>query len=105
MMNRVWFVMTEVRAFKSSPGDTLPAAAHVECFVPADQIRDALNRAETALLRDGYEIVDISRCIRLDVNDWNYEEYPEGSETFIIVRRVLARGNVEFGPFYFWSEE
>jgi hypothetical protein len=94
--------MTEVRAH---PGTGFPgppeSSIFVECFVPASPIHTALDLAKEALAHDGYELVDVHRCIRFDLDDWDYDEYPKGSTAHVVVERVLGHGNVEFGPFCF----
>jgi hypothetical protein len=94
--------MTEVRARPDSgfPGPP-DSAIYVECFVPADRIRAALDLAAEALSREGYELIDVDRCLRFDLDEWDYERYHETSQAREVAERVIARGKVEFGPFCF----
>jgi len=98
--------MTESRA---QPGSGFPgprdATIYVECYVPESQIRNALDRAEEALGREGFLMLNATRCSRFDLDDWNDEEYPEGSDARVVVERVLIHGEVEFGPFIYGSSD
>ena len=60
------------------PGSDFPGPVgttiFVECSLRADDIRDALDRAEQAFLNDGYRVEHISRCIGYDLDDWDYDD-------------------------------
>jgi len=94
-MSCCWFIMTKVLAlpgsdFPGSPG----AEIWVEAFVPCMDIHDALTESRSALLADRYEVVDVSRCLRVDSDD---PELDEDART--IAKRVAKNGQIEFGPF------
>jgi hypothetical protein len=99
-MSRVWFIQTEVRAQAGSdfPGSH-DAAIWVECFVPTSSIQDAIRMANEALEREHYRVIDITRAMRLDLQDWDYDEYPRDSTAWAVVQRVVESGEVELGPF------
>ena len=99
-MRCVWFVMTRS---KSMPGSDFPGPVgttiFVECSLRADDIRDALDRAEQAFLNDGYRVEHISRCIGYDLDDWDYDDYPANSDFRQRCETLAASDNIEFGPF------
>ncbi len=87
--------MTKVLAlpgsdFPGSPG----AGIWVEAFVPCMDIHDALTESRSALLADRYEVVDVSRCLRVDSDDPELDE-----DVRTIAKRVAKNGQIEFGPF------
>jgi hypothetical protein len=100
-VTRTWFIMTVVRAL---PGSEFPgppdAGIIVECFVPERDISDALDAARRALLKQRFELQDVTRCLMFDLADWDAEADPEGSARQV-VERVTKSGKVEFGPFLF----
>jgi hypothetical protein len=99
---RVWFITAEVHAM---PGSGFPGPAgvsiYVECYVPADRIHEALLIADRALAVEKYRLHDVSRCVRFDLEDWNFDDYSADSEARKVCERVAANGEVEFGPFCF----
>ena len=101
-MSRVWFIISEVRARPNSAFPGPPdVPIYVECCVPESEIRKALDRAVEALDLEGYDTVDVSRAGRLDLEDWDWEEYPADSVARAITERVAGRGRVEIGPFFY----
>ena len=87
--------MTKVLAlpgsdFPGSPG----AEIWVEAFVPCLDIYEALSKSRLAFLADGYEVVDVSKCLRVDSDD---PELDEDART--VAKRVAECGQIEFGPF------
>lgn len=101
-MTYVWFIMAQVTARPESgfPGPC-DATIYVECYVPFKQIESALEATRTALDEMGYELCDVSRCSRFDLDDWDFETYPSDSAARILVERVAGSGGIEFGPFCF----
>jgi hypothetical protein len=55
--------------------------------------------AREALDSEGYKLVDVRRCVRFDLEDWDEEDYPLDGEVHCIVQRVAEGNVVEFGPF------
>ena len=85
------------------PGSDFPGPVgttiFVECSLRADDIRDALDRAEQAFLNDGYRVEHISRCIAYDLDDWDYDDYPANSDFRQRCETLAASDSIEFGPF------
>jgi len=102
MNTRVWFIMTEVN---SLPGSEFPGPPgvpiFVECYVAEDRIDEALCKVERALAVEHYHLNDVSRCVRFDLEEWNFDDYPADSDARVLCERVAVSGQVEFGPFVF----
>jgi hypothetical protein len=104
MERPVWIVSAEVRPRPDSDAPEGLAGAFVDCFVPCDTPEQALARARAALDDDGYDVVDIDRCIRYDPEDWD-----DDNDEDAVVRTTAAEaaegGEVLFGPFFGWPAD
>lgn len=43
----------------------------VECYVPVDDLQEALERTREALFGEGFELVTIDRCMRFHEEHWD----------------------------------
>lgn len=99
-MSAVWFIMTQVRAKPDSAFQgPKESVIYVECYVPGRSIHAALELARQALNDEGYELQDVTRCFRFDLEDWDEDAYPFDSEARILVERIAQTAVVEFGVF------
>ena len=101
---RVWIVSAEIGLEATSGAPVAAAGALVDCYVPASVIETAIGAARSRLEQDGYEVVDVWRCMRFDIEDWTRDVDPEG------VARECAReaqrtNSVVYGPFVYWEAQ
>lgn len=97
-IDRIWIIYTEI-----GPSHDYPNGAVVECYVPTQDISDALTAARQQFLEDGYSVVDISRCIPFESEEWDAENDPEG-EVREAVSRAIATSKTQFGVFRTWEK-
>ncbi len=100
-MDRVWHLIAEAQTTDAA-GTPFPTGTlvYILIYVPAEFLRDALQKAESALSDDGYDVVDYTRCVRFELDDWDYEEHPADSEVRIICERLAASGELQYGPVF-----
>jgi hypothetical protein len=100
MSTAVWFILTEVKATPASsyPSD-LSDRILVWCHVPEFNLNRALDMARIALEKDGYELRDVRHCYRLDLAEWDFDEFPIDSDAYVIAQGVVANNEVLLGPF------
>ena len=109
-MMPIWIVYTEVRpqpGFHFGPDEDgvthISAGAYVECFVPAKKIEVAIQGAKDALSTEGYDVVEIDRCIRFEPEEWDDDNDPE-SEARDAARSASSGSKTVFGPFRMFPE-
>ena len=93
---RVWIIYTEVM------GPDLGNGACVECFIATDDVADAIKQARGAIEENGFGLVDITRCIIYEEEDWTDTSDPD-REVRDAVDDVLKDGFVQFGVFRSWE--
>ena len=94
-MSCAWFIMTEVRANAGADFPGPPdAVIFVECSVAERNLYSALERIKIALNDQGFRVVDIDRCIRYDLENWDFETWPEDSSH----RKTVVQHDDAIGP-------
>lgn len=88
---RVWIIYTESKELSN-----LDNRVFLEVYVPTPYLENALLRMKQALADRGLELLDVTRCIIFDADEWDEENDPSNE---VRTAQYLARssGSVEFG--------
>ena len=98
-MKKVWIVYTEI-----APTPDHENGAFVECYVFADEILGAIELAQAHMKQDGFDVVNITRCVLFDVDDWDDENDSE-REVRDAVYSVVKTRQSQYGFFRAWDED
>jgi hypothetical protein len=87
-MAGVWMIDCVVKCLPGSDWEhkDRAAAIFIECYVPTDDLHEALRRTSEALGQQGFEIVTFDRCMRYHEEHWS--EQSEGHQK---VRESVAQ--------------
>lgn len=103
MNKEIYRVTVEV---KHMEGTTLPddfLGAIVNVYLPAFNIREALDLAEEYLLTDKYKPVDIFSAYQVEIDDDEIESDDEEAPSRQDFINLLNNGGYWYGPFHSWS--
>ena len=83
------------------PGSEMPdgcVGAFVFSYVPAQDIREAIDRACSTLDEDRYEVIDIDHVFRIDLEEWvpHDDDHPTTED----LGQALKDDEVLYGPFF-----
>ena len=74
------------------------AGGFVTCFVPNDDLLQAVEAGKAALVEDGYEVVSVDKVLRYDPDEWDHDE---------VVRSAVAEccrtKKINYSPFSVWG--
>lgn len=105
-MKIIWLVMTTLR---STPKSDFPGPPNTRVFVEfyysCNSIYVALETIDKTVEELGFSLERIQRCISTDLDDWDYEKYPETSDFFVFCKSIFESQQIGHGPFCFGSEQ
>lgn len=102
-MNReVYRVEIEVGRMEGTqlPEDFI--GAFVSVYLPATDIKEAIDLTEEYLLTDKYNPIETTAAYRLDLDDIDYDTDEEGYPGNKDLRNLLENGGYWYGPFNGW---
>ena len=91
-MSRIWIVYSEIRSSEFSNG------AFLECYVPEDDIVNAICSAKIFLKNMGVSVIDIDKCIEHIEDEWDDDNDPE-QEVRGLVKKVHLTQKIQTGIF------
>jgi hypothetical protein len=97
-MTKIYLVSFELGSESESLRKDGYAGAFVTCIVPAEDLRCALDVAESTLLEDSYVITDIDKVFQFERDEWTHDP-----EFVALVDATSADGEVRYGPFTVWG--
>lgn len=74
-MDRIYLIYAELGSKSAPLIDEGYVGAFVMCAVNCEKIEKAIHIARECLAEDGYEIVDIDKCISYETHEW--VDYPD----------------------------
>lgn len=105
MHNYIYRITVEVEPMEGTQLPAECAGAFVSVYLGENNIINAIQRAESELLKDCYKPVHTSSAYELDLeeDDFDTEErgYPNNSD----LANIKATGTVWYGPFHTYPPE
>ena len=103
-MTPIWMIDTVVQPLPGCTWDQKDRATSVfiECYVPVNDLQQALSATRKALLNSQFKLVDVDRCMRYHEEHWNHPS--DGHQQVReFVRRAREGNEAVVGPIR-WTE-
>ena len=102
-MKNIYEVQAEVDPLLASDKLSETESTFVSCYVPADDLENAIRLARGQLKKDNYRVVDLEWAVKIDVQDWATED--ENAPSKADLKGMLASGNIAYGTFYCFEKD